>query len=85
MRYTISAIPGYFTGSEYGLALIKDEVKDTQKDELVWYFNDMYKLFLYHYANLGHENECTEKDEARMLAMLSELCKVKRMLNEESL
>jgi len=80
-QYAIAAIPGYFTGSEYGIALIRDELRTNEHDELVWYFNDLYKLFLHHYASLGHEVEFSVQEEAKMTAMLAELCKVKRMLN----
>ena len=80
-QYNIPSTPGYFTGSEYGVALIRDEFRTNEHDELLWYFNDMYKLFLHHYAALGHEVEFSDGEEAKMTAMLAELCKVKRMLN----
>jgi len=80
-EYTIAATPGYFTGSEFGVALIRDEFRTNEHDELLWYFNDMYKLFLHHYAALAHEVDFSAEEEAKMTAMLAELCKVKRMLN----
>ena len=80
-QYNIPTTPGYFTGSEYGVALIREEFRTNDHDELLWYFNDIYKLFLHHYAALGHEVEFSAGDEAKMTALLTELCKVKRILN----
>ncbi|HEY0980284.1 MAG TPA: hypothetical protein VGE18_02655 [Candidatus Paceibacterota bacterium] len=80
VSYSIPLTPGYFTGSEYGIALIREELRTNDHDELVWYFNDLYKLFLHHYAALGHEMEMAPEEEVKMTAMLAELCKVKRMM-----
>lgn len=80
--YSSQSIPGYFTGSEYGIALIREELRTNDHDELVWYFNDLYKLFLNYYATLGHEMDITEDEEVKMTAMLAELCKVKRLMRD---
>ncbi|MBY0328740.1 hypothetical protein K2Q02_01455 [Patescibacteria group bacterium] len=80
-QYSASTVPGYFTGNEHGVVLIRDEFRTNEHDELLWYFNDIYKLFLHHYAALGHEIEFSEGEEEKMTALLAELCKVKRMLN----
>lgn len=80
--YSSQSIPGYFTGSEYGIALIREELRTNDHDELVWYFNDLYKLFLNYYATLGHEMEITDDEEVKMTAMLAELCKVKRLMRD---
>lgn len=80
VSYSTPVTLGYFTGSEYGIALIREELRTNDHDELVWYFNDLYKLFLHHYAALGHEMELEPEEEVKMTAMLAELCKVKRMM-----
>lgn len=83
-QYDISGTPGYFTSNEHGVVLIRDEFRTDTHEELSWYFNDVYKLFLHHYAALGHDVEFSEVDEAKMTAMLAELCKIKRMLNSST-
>lgn len=83
-EYHIADTPGYFTGSEFGVALIRDEFRTNEHNELQWYFNDVYKLFLHHYASLGHEIEFSEEEESKMMAMLTELCNVKRLLSDST-
>lgn len=80
--YSVASTPGYFNGSEYGIALIREELRTNEHDELEWYFNDLYKLFLHHYATLGHEIDMAPEEEVKMTAILAELCKVKRLMHD---
>jgi hypothetical protein len=81
-EYRSISMPGYFTVEtlEYGL-LLHDAKSLKRHDELRWYYNDLYQVFLYTLSTLNHEMKPIDAKEAQRLSnMLAEIISVKNML-----
>lgn len=81
-------VPAYFLAA-YECAVLRDAaVGDTHSSEtydpqaaLHAYFNDLFQVFVGKVASIPVETSFTSQQEQRMQEMLTELLKVKRMLN----
>ena len=81
-KYRTPVVPSFFTNlsSIENLAVLHDGPADTEQAELVLYFNDLYQAFIHRFSHFAYSDTIPQKEEEQMLAMLTELIKVKHSI-----
>jgi hypothetical protein len=67
-----------------GVLMLHDKLESAKRDELQWYYHDLYQFFLYKLTHITHDaNTISETDHKKMLSMLEEIMTVKNLLEEK--
>ncbi|MEO5646476.1 MAG: hypothetical protein ABIO57_01750 [Candidatus Paceibacterota bacterium] len=84
-KYRTPVVPGYFTNlsSIENLAVLQDGPVDSEQAELVLYFNDLYQVFIHRFSHFAFADTISKEEEAQLMAMLTELIKVKHSIRQE--
>lgn len=70
------AIPAFF-----GVSYLREEYQEEHTEDLRWYFNDLYKFFLYSLTKSLHDASPIHPEGGKkLLGMLEEIISVKNMI-----
>lgn len=67
-----------------GVLMLREKLEVSKRDELQWYYHDLYQFFLYKLTQLTHDAKTiSETDNKKMQSMLEEIVTVKNLLEEK--
>lgn len=80
-KYSLPLEANYVVGAPNGSMLLQERMEAQKRDELQWYYNDLYQYFLYKLTQATHDSTIIpDADMKKMMNMLEEILTVKNML-----
>jgi hypothetical protein len=83
-KYFLPLESYFFAHDYFSGMMLRENMEVTKRDELQWYYHDLYQFFLYKLTQITHDSQTiSETDSKKMQSMLEEIITVKNLLQEK--